>query len=172
MVATFGGFALATALAVGGPATGSPGVPTSTVHGLGDGTAHYCVADYAPNRIASVRNEQTGASTSIRTNNRGSGCTDVPIAAKCGDGAAQTIVAAGVGADGNPGTSSATVTLPEGSPACAGSSSRSGGPTRSAGPIRLTGVNIALLSVGGVALVGLVVVGIVLVRRRGVTPTA
>jgi hypothetical protein len=161
-----GGLALATSVALAGPpARSSPGVPTSTVSTFGAESAHYCVTDYAPNATVSVHNDTTGATASILVNHRGSGCTDVPVDVSCGERVTQLIVATGVGADGNPGTSSARAEVPGNIGRCAGSPAgrADSGSSQSSS---LSTTAITLLAVGGVLVIGLGGGGIVLVRRR------
>lgn len=167
VVATvIGGVTLATSIALGGPAAaGTPGVPTSTVKGFGEHTAHYCVRDYAPNRAVTVHNERTGATASIRTDNRGAGCADVPVTVTCRQVQTETIVAAGVAADGNPGTSSARAVVPGNIGPCAGSASGVG-TVRSVGGGGLTGTDIAMVAVGAVGALSLAAIGVILIRRR------
>lgn len=164
MVATLiGGLSLATSVALAGtPASDSPGVPSSSVTTYGAKTAHYCVTDYAPNAAVAVHNDMTGAKASIQTNHRGSGCTDVPVEVDCGQRVKQTIVATGVGADGNPGTSTVAANVPGNIGDCAG---KLAGDDKSA-TTGLTGSDIALIAIGGVALAGLIGGGVVSRRRR------
>lgn len=166
LAAVFGVLALATSMAVAAPAASSaPGVPTSTVKAFGDRTAHYCVSYYAPNVALRVRNERTRATASIRTNKRGKGCADVPVVVSCGQVESQTIVAAGVAADGNPGTSSARAAVPGGLPSCHGSSSAAGG-GGSGSNVPISGLDAVLLGVAAACCVALAVLAIMLLRRR------
>lgn len=161
-----GGLALATSIAVAAPAAGSaPGVPTSTVKAFGAGTAHYCVRDYAPNVEVRVHNERTGATASIHTNNRGKGCADVPVVVSCGQVETQTIVAAGVAADGNPGTSAARAAVPGGLPSCQASASVAGDRGSVKSPT-ISGLDAILLGVGCAGCIALAVLAIMLLRRR------
>jgi hypothetical protein len=161
-----GGFALATSVALAGaPAGSSPGVPASTVTTFGAESAHYCVTAYAPNATISVRNEKTGAVASLHTNHKGSGCADVPVDVTCGERVSQLIVATGVGADGNPGTSSARADVPGNIGRCVGSPAgrADSGSSQSSS---LSAPAITLLAVGGVLVIGLCGGGLVLARRR------
>lgn len=163
-----GGLALAAWVAAAGtPAGGSPGVPASSVTTLGASSARYCVTGYAPNDAVTIRNERTGATASISTNNRGSGCADVPVAVVC-NGPAQPIVADGTAADGNPGTSVARAGLPAGSASCGGSAAADR-PGIGAGSTRWTALDEALLAIGVAGCAGLVVIAVMLVRRRRAT---
>lgn len=164
MIATpIGTLALVTAVAFAGAASGdTPGVPTSTVKAFAEHTAQYCVSGYAPKAEVSVRNERTGATATIRTNIRGRGCADVGVDVACGKAVTQTIVAAGVGADGNPATSQARAAAPSNAPGC---STNLAGDNRSVST-GLSGTSVALIALGSAALLVLVAIGVVLVRRR------
>lgn len=166
MAATaFGGLALATSIAVAAPAVGaSPGIPRSTITTFGDRTAHYCVADYAPDSAVQVHNERNGATASIHTSNRGKGCTDVPVVVRCGKVETQLIVAAGVAADGNPGTSTARAAVPGGSPSCVGSVGAANG--GSGGGSSVSVLEAVLLGVAAGCCVALGVIAVMLLRRR------
>ena len=170
MIATLmGGLALATWFAMAGASEGdSPGVPQSTVTELGAQSAHYCVSDYAPNVAVTVHNERTGASASIHTNHRGSGCTDVPVDVDCGHLLMETIVAAGIAADGNPGTSSAQAKVPGNMPPCDPSSASSAEPT--GGSRSFTGTDLAMVALGGAGCLLLGTMAVILVRRRRSSP--
>jgi hypothetical protein len=161
-----GGLVLAAPVSFAGtPAGDSPGLPASTVKAVTDGTADYCVTGYAPITEVSVHNERNDESASIRTNHTGSGCTDVPVELSCGELLHETIVAAGVGADGNPATSRASAAVPGTTGKCAGSTLSKGG-GRGDGTGGLGAGEITLIVVGGAALAGLVGGGVGLSRRR------
>jgi hypothetical protein len=136
----------------------TPGVPTSTVHVLGPTQLRYCVASYAPSAAVRVT-EAGGVKATIHTNNVGSGCTLMAYDVVCGS-ADHSAVATGIGADGNPATSSATLTASAGAPTCSPSAvahaSNGGG---------ISGGAIGVL-VGIVVVVVLGIVGAVLLRRK------
>ncbi|HEX3897583.1 MAG TPA: hypothetical protein VHW74_00305 [Mycobacteriales bacterium] len=136
----------------------TPGIPTSTVHVLGPTQVRYCVGGYAPSEPVRLT-EAGGAAATIHTNYVGSGCTVIPYDVVCGN-AGDAAVATGIGADGNPATSTATLTASAGAPTCAPSAvahaSKGGG--LSSGAIGL------LVGVVVVVLAG--VVALVLRRRR------
>jgi hypothetical protein len=164
VASVLGGLALATSVAVAGsPASETPGVPTSAVSTFGDGTAHYCVTGYAANAPVAVRNEKTGDSASIRTNHRGAGCTDVRVKVECGQLTAQSIVATGVGADGNPGTSSARAAVPGNIAPCAPSD---GSRAPSEDTSSLSSTAKAVIAGAGAGGLALVAVAVILLRRR------
>ncbi|HVT66022.1 MAG TPA: hypothetical protein VHD81_12790 [Mycobacteriales bacterium] len=169
LASVIGGFALAVSIVANGSGAGaSPGLPTSTVATFGDHTAHYCVSGYAANAPVAVHNDKTGDDASIRTNNRGSGCTDVKVAVECGQQVVQSIVASGVAADGNPGTSTAEATVPGNLAPCDSSDGSIAAGPGSSSPSRIAQVSIAIGGAGGLALVAFVVI---LVRRRRSTAT-
>jgi hypothetical protein len=125
-------------------------------------TVAYCVSEYAPNSPVAVRDERTGRTVTIRTNNRGSGCTQLPVAPSCGRAAHRPIVATGTGADGNPATSQADAVAPAGRVGCVSS-----GEGVRAGRIQpLSGTGAALLAAVGGVIVGLGVGAVAVWRRR------
>jgi hypothetical protein len=141
-------------------AAGTPSVPSSTVKTVTGHGARYCVTHYAPNERVTVRVESAAVAAAIHTNNRGAGCTSVPVSAPCGHG--QVVVATGTGADGNPATSRATV-VPRAGSGCAQGQAAAG----SAGQAgSLSGGDAALLGVAGAIMVMLAVVGATVIRRR------
>jgi hypothetical protein len=164
VVSVIGGLALATSVALAGSPSGdTPGVPTSRVASLGEKTAHYCVSDYAPNATVAVHNEKTGDDATIRTNHRGSGCTDIPVAIDCGHLVIQSIVAAGVAADGNPGTSSARAMVPGNVAPCDPSD---GSLAASKGTSSLSGTVKAIIAGAGAGGLVLITIAVIMVRRR------
>jgi hypothetical protein len=144
-----------------GPAT-TPGIPASSITVVGPTQLKYCVTSYAPSRPVTVT-EAGGTTASIQTDNVGAGCTLLPYQLACTSSTDRSAVATGVGADGNPATSSATVSATAGSASCA--------PTISASGHSLPGRGLSdnhlglLLGVVGLVL-GAVAVGIMLRRRR------
>lgn len=165
-----GGLALAASLVAAHPSAGnSPGIPASSVTTFGDRTAHYCVSDYAPDAAVTVHNEKTGDDASIHTNNRGSGCTDIKVAVECGLQVPQSIVAAGVAADGNPGTSTARALVPGNVAPCDSSDGSVAASEGSSSPGGATKAIIAIGGAGGLVLIALAVIWIR--RRRGAAAT-
>jgi hypothetical protein len=151
-------------IAAPGPSAGDgPGVPSSTVTGFGEGTAHYCVSGYAPNAAVALHNERTGDDTSIRTNNRGTGCTDVKVEVECGRLVVQSVVAVGLAADGNPGTSSARAMVPGNVAPCDPSD---GSVAASKGTSSLSGTVKAIIAGAGVGGLVLITIAVIMVRRR------
>jgi hypothetical protein len=138
----------------------TPGVPASSVHALDPTQLRYCVTNYAPNALVKVT-ETSGAAATIHTSNVGSGCTRVPYDVVCGN-SGRIVVATGVGADGNPATSSATLTASAGAPTCSPSavahSSNGGG-------LSGTGMGVLVAVILAVILAGVAIT--LTVRRRG-----
>jgi len=164
VASVIGGLALATSVAFAGSAAGdSPGVPTSSVTTISDKTAQYCVTNYAPNATVSVHNEKTGDSASIHTNHRGAGCTQVPVSVDCGHLVVQSIVAAGIAADGNPGTSSAPARVP-GNVAPCDPTDGSSAPADDTSSLSGTAKGIIAAASGAAVVLG--TIGVILVRRR------
>jgi hypothetical protein len=146
--------------------TGTPGVPTSTVKAGAGSSVRYCVTEYAPNGRVVVRDERTGSAAVIHTNNRGSGCTGLARAVRCG--AAERVVATGTGADGSPATSTATLG-PRAAAGCGGSG-EGGSSSASSDAGQMSGGDALLLGVAGAVLVLLAIVGALAMRRRRVVP--
>lgn len=168
MAAQLGGLMLVVSLVTAAPAAGgAPGVPTSTIKPAADHSARYCVSRYAPNRPVTVRNERAGATTTLHTNNRGSGCTHVP-GFECGRSGGDRVVAVGTGADGNPATSSATVTTAD-APGCATLGRSLPSTTGDHGRL-LSGAGAVLLGVAGAVVIALAAIGVVAIRRRRAAP--
>ncbi|MGN6474193.1 MAG: hypothetical protein ACTHK4_11180 [Mycobacteriales bacterium] len=142
---------------------GGPAVPTSTVKAGHQGVS-YCVSGYAPSRSVVVRNERTGASATIHANNHGAGCGRVPGFA-CGQGDGDRVIALGTGADGNPATSSATITAAD-APGCVTSAQAAPSSSASSTGNLLSGADLVLLGVAGAVLLALAAVAVVAVRRR------
>jgi hypothetical protein len=134
-----------------------PGVPSGSVGVLGEHFVRFCVKNFKPNSPVKVVNETSGATVTIHTNSKGSGCVEVPLVRAC-KAVTQTIVATGTGADGTPATVKETVTAPATPSLC---SSTSGGTLPFTGSsIIIPGIIIGLV---------LIVVGtgtVVVVRRR------
>jgi hypothetical protein len=133
------------------------------------GSAHYCITNYAPNTSVAVRNDKTGDTAEIRTDHRGTGCDDVDVEVDCGHLVAQPIVATGVAADGNPGTSSARAMVPGNVAPCSPSD---GSKAVSERGDSLSGTAVALIVAGGAG--GLLAAGaitVVVVRRRRSAPS-
>lgn len=140
----------------------TPGIPSSTVSVVGFTQAKYCVTNYAPTSRITVA-APAGITATIRTSNVGAGCTRLTIQSVCGSGADRAIVATGIGADGNPATSSATLPPTGDAATCTPTSA-----TRhsSAGGVGLShGVGLALLVVAAVVAV-VVIAGAIAYRRR------
>jgi hypothetical protein len=122
------------------------------------------VSDYGPNAEVAVRNDKTGDTASIRSNHRGSGCTDVPVERDCGHLVVQAIVASGVAADGNPGTSTARAMVPGNVAPCDPSDGNAVGEGAGSG----SGTTLAVIAIGGVGGLALLAgAGLIFVRRRG-----
>ncbi|HWA65685.1 MAG TPA: hypothetical protein VG899_04875 [Mycobacteriales bacterium] len=137
----------------------TPGVPRSTTHVLGPTQLRYCVRSYAPSSPVSVA-EPNGDTVSIHTNNVGAACTVLPYDVVCG-GAGRAVVATGVGADGNPATSSATPATLARPATCA--------PTPSAHAAAGGGLSTAstvLIVVAAVVVAGGLALALLLRRRR------
>jgi hypothetical protein len=143
---------------------GGPGVPTSTVTVQG-GQVTYCVTGYAPRKAVAVDDPAARIHVRLHTGIRGVGCTSWPAPTGCDQSAAGTAVATGLGADGNPATSSATVQVPL-SATCAPSPAATHRHSALGGSVSLSSAGIVLLVVAGVALISVVVIGLVAGRRR------
>jgi hypothetical protein len=129
----------------------TPGVPRSIVHVLGPTQLRYCVTSYAPSGAVKVT-EAGRAEATIHTNNVGSGCTVVAYDVVCGN-ADHAAVATGIGADGNPATSSAQLTASTSAPTCSPSAAAhasNGGGLSSGAMGLLVGIVVVVL-LGGIA---------------------
>lgn len=151
----------------------TPGVPTSTVGVEGEHFVRYCVKNYAPNSTVIVTNEATGATRTIHTNQKGSGCAKVPIKSSC-RATRQVIIAVGTDADGNPASSRAVVTSPPNRSLCSagaakGQSSGSGsGSSPASGSLAFTGASgILFMVLLGIVLIMLGTSAVAAARRRG-----
>ena len=135
----------------------TPAIPSSTVRVVGPTQLKYCVSSYAPSARVTVT-EAGGATATIHTNNVGAGCTVIAFDAVCGDG--HSAVATGVGADGNPATSSA-------SPAPSTGATCSPAPTThhavAGGGASSFAIGLLIGVIGAVLLAG---AGFLIVRRR------
>lgn len=135
----------------------TPSIPSSTARILGPTQLKYCVTSYAPSEPVTVT-EAGRTTATIHTNNVGAGCTVIAFDTVCGDG--HLAVATGVGADGNPATSSA-------SPAAAVGTTCSPAPTKhhavAGGGVSSFAVGLLIGVIGAVLLAG---AGFLLIRRR------
>jgi hypothetical protein len=107
---------LAGQAAVAGPHLGAtsatPPVPTSTIKAVHQTSVTYCVENYAFNSTVHVVNQHNGATGTITTDSKGSGCTDIAIDRACDQTVSQTIVATGTDQAGKPASSQATENAP------------------------------------------------------------
>jgi hypothetical protein len=149
-----------------GPMT-TPGIPSSSITVVGPNQLKYCVTGYAPTRSVTVT-EAGGNVATIQTDNVGAGCTTLPLQLACSGSSDRSAVATGVGADGNPATSSAAVPEASAAMTCAPTASAS---HHSASSLSHRDVGL-LLGVIGLALLGAAAIGIVLARRRRSTHSA
>lgn len=141
------------------------GVPTSTM--TFDGTqAKYCVAGYAPDRVVTINDAADRLQVTVRTHISGAGCTELPAHAVCGHAVRQSAVATGVGADGNPATSRATVSERAAPATCPPTASPTHHASTAGGRVSLSGAGLVLLVVAGVALLGIAALGTLALRRR------
>jgi hypothetical protein len=140
-----------------------PGVPTSTVS-IVSGQVKYCVSGYASEHAVLVVDTARRVDTRLRTGFRGSGCITWQAPQGCAR-LADSAVATGVGADGNPATSTAVWHAPMTS-TCAVSPTPTRARSALDGSVSLSGAGLLLLAVAGVALLGTIVVGVVAVRRK------
>jgi hypothetical protein len=135
-------------------------IPRSEVTVLDDSTVRYCVAGFAGDAEVALRNEQAGATATIRTNNRGAGCRELTFSAACADPSTQTITAIGTGADGNPALTRASVSLPLNAARCAAAANGAASGNEDAGE------RVVEIAVGGVTGGALLVLGLLAARRR------
>jgi hypothetical protein len=103
-----------------------------------------------------VTNQTTGQSTTIHSNFKGSGCSQLPVKQAC-QATTQTIVETGTGPNGKPATVTQTVTSPATSSLCVSSAGST---------LPFTGSNIIIPA----TIIGLVLIGLgtamTIVRRR------
>jgi hypothetical protein len=141
-----------------------PGVPISTATVV-DGQVKYCVSGYAPRQSVVVVHSSARVQTRFRTGFRGSGCSSWSVPQGCSRPVEDAAVATGVGADGNPATSTATVRAPL-SPTCSASPVPVHHDSALGGSVSLSSAGILLIGVAAIALAGLIVIGLVAARRR------
>jgi hypothetical protein len=141
-----------------------PSVPTSTTTVAG-AQVKYCVSGYAPGHTVRVDDARDAVHTQIRTGFRGTGCATWQAPTGCDHAPVDAAVAVGVGADGNPATSSATAQLAA-NPTCSASPATVHRHSALGGSVSLSSAGVVLLVVAGVALIGIVVVSAVALRRR------
>lgn len=146
-------------------ASGSPGLPASTMTDDGN-HVKYCVSGYAPDRPVTIVEERIDLTVRVRTHIDGSACTHLPARSVCGQVIERSAVATGIGADGNPATSRATLKERPDPATCPPIPPREHHPSTAGGRISLSGAGVALLAVVGVAIFGLLAVGVVALRRR------
>jgi hypothetical protein len=152
---------LLTALASGH----SLGVPASSMTRDGQ-QVKYCVTGYAPDRVVKIAVHGSDTTLKLRTHISGSGCTKLPARSECGRVVVQSAVATGIGADGNPATSSAALREPSNPATCPPTTPATHHPSTAGGRVSLSGAGIALLSVLGIAVLGILGIGLAALRRR------
>ena len=140
----------------------TPAVPSSKVTVVGFTQAKYCVSSYAPTSKVSVTGPGSTTAT-IHTSNLGTGCTQLTVESVCGSAGDRVIAATGIGADGNPATSSATLPPSTGTASCAPSSAAAQSAGGSGGLSH--GLGVGLL-IGAVLLAVVVAAGALALRRR------
>jgi len=116
LLATLGVAAAAgsTAAMAGGDTPNPPGGTVQTDPGHG---ARVCVHGFKPGSTVHVVNQTTGASRTIRSNIKGSGCGSLGVGQAC-HASTQTLVETGTGTNGKPATVTQTVTAPAVSTLC------------------------------------------------------
>ncbi|HVW81483.1 MAG TPA: hypothetical protein VHB69_11170 [Mycobacteriales bacterium] len=140
----------------------APGVPSSTVRVTGPTQVRYCVSSYAPSHDVTVTGPRAAIAT-IHTNYLGTGCTEISYDAVCGGG--DQAVATGIGADGNPATSAATLTAPAGTPTCAHTGAGHASGAGAGGGLSGTEVGVLVVVIAVVA-AGAAALALAVRRRR------
>jgi hypothetical protein len=146
---------------------GAPGVPTSTMASDGH-NVRFCVSNYAPDRVVTVTDSEASVPIKLRTHISGAACTDLPAHTECGRLITRSAVATGIGADGNPAVSRATLKEVANPATCPPTQAPTHHTSTAGGRVSLSGAGIALLSVVGLAVLGMLAIGLVALRRRSV----
>ena len=139
-------------------------VPSSTT-AVDGARVKYCVSGYAPDKIVRVGSPASGLQRRIHTGIDGTGCTSLPTQTRCGQPVHRSVVATGIGADGNPATSSATL-VERANPATCSPASPGRHDSTAGGRVSLSGAGLVLLAVIGVAVLAIAAVVVVELRRR------